>query len=237
MILGLGRIFILSIVGMVENYQRNPDKIIPYNELIKQTILWLLPVNRLWRKRPLYSTVSFTFHIGLILVPLFYGAHVLLWKKSVGLAWFSIPQILADILTLLVIAGGTVLFLMRVLHEPARALSRKQDYIWPLLLAVPFITGYICAHNGINPKTYQHMLLLHIYSANLIMVMMPFTKIAHCMLLPLSQLVTGLSWKFPAGAGKRVIETLGYRDNPTWVEEPRLNSIPIEKSEEEMVTK
>jgi nitrate reductase gamma subunit len=237
MILGLGRIFILSVIGMVENYQRNPDKIIPYKELISKTITWLLPVNRLWRKRPVYSTVSLLFHVGLLLVPLFYGAHVLLWEKSVGLAWFSIPQILADILTLVVIAGGTVLFLMRALHAPARALSRNQDYIWPLLLIVPFITGYICAHNGINPSVYRWMMLLHVYSANLIMVMIPFTKIAHCMLLPLSQLVTGLSWKFPAGAGGRVIETLGYSNTPTWVEEPRLNRIPIDKPEEEMVTK
>ena len=32
---------------------------------------WLFPLGRLWRKRPVYSTVSFLFHVGLILVPLF----------------------------------------------------------------------------------------------------------------------------------------------------------------------
>jgi len=71
------------------------------------------------------------------------------------------------------------------------------------------------------------MMLIHVLSADLIMVMIPFTKIAHCMLLPLSQLVTGISWKFPPGAGDRVIETLGYEDRPTWVEKPRL-SRPLE---------
>jgi nitrate reductase gamma subunit len=205
--------------------------------MLIKTITWLLPINRLWTKRPIYSTVSVLFHIGLIMVPLFYGAHVLYWERSIGLTWWSLSPAVADILTLIVIAAGIVLFLMRILYSPARALSRKQDYIWPLLLIVPFITGYICAHNGISPRMYQWMMLVHIYSANLILVMIPFTKIAHCMLLPLSQLVTGLSWKFPAGAGDRVIETLGYRDRPTWIEEPRLRKSLIKDSSKETVTK
>lgn len=235
MILGLGRIFILSVVGMIENYRRSSDKIVPYKDLVGKTISWLIPVNRLWRKRPVYSTASFAFHVGLILVPLFYGAHVLLWEKSLGFAWFSISQTLADILTIVVVLSGIVLFLMRALYRPARALSRKQDYVWPLLLIMPFLTGYICAHWNVSSLTYQWMMLIHIYSANLVMVMIPFTKVAHCMLLPLSQLVTGLSWKFPAGVGDRVIEALGYRDRPTWMEKPRLKTKLLRNAEEKVI--
>lgn len=237
MTLGLGRILLLSIIGMIENYRRNPDRIVPYKDLLIKTIAWLLPVNRLWKKRPVYSTVSFLFHLGLILVPLFYGAHVLLWEKSVGFAWFSISGRLADALTIVVVIGGIVLFLMRALYSPARALSRKQDYVWPLLLVVPFLTGYICAHWIISPGAYHWTMFLHIYSANLIMILIPFTKIAHCILLPLSQLVTGLSWKFPAGAGDRVIEALGYRERPTWVEGARLERSLLEISGKESVSK
>ena len=54
------------------------------------------------------------------------------------------------------------------------------------------------------------------------MLLMPFSKVAHCILMPFSQYVTGLAWKFPVGAGDRVAETLGYADRPTWVERPRL---------------
>jgi hypothetical protein len=69
---------------------------------------------------------------------------------------------------------------------------------------------------------YQRMMLFHVWSGDLIMLLLPFTKIAHCVLLPLSQYVTGLAWKFPSGAGQRVVDTLGYGDRPTWVERPRL---------------
>ena len=222
MLLGLARIVVLTIIGMVEAYRRNEDRIVNWKELINKTFAWLFPITRLLRKRPVYSLISFLFHIGLILVPLFLAAHVLLWEKSVGFAWFAIPQSLADYLTPIVIIGGLILFLMRALYGPARAISRKQDYVWPLLIIVPFLTGYICVNSAVSPAVYRWMMLIHIFSANLIMVMIPFTKIAHCILIPFSQLVTAIGWKFPKGAGDKVIETLGFKDRPTWVEQPRL---------------
>lgn len=231
MLLGLARIVVLTIIGMVENYRNNPDKIIPFKDVIAKTFSWLFPIVKLFTKRPVYSLVSFCFHVGLILVPLFTTAHVLLWKKSLGFAWFSLPQPLSETLTIIVIFAALLLFLMRVLYQPARVLSRKQDYFWPLLLMVPFITGGICSNASLNPGTYQGLMLVHIYAADAIMLMIPFTKIAHCVLMPLSQLVTALSWKFRAGAGDEVIETLGYADRPTWVEKPRVEESPVSMSE------
>jgi hypothetical protein len=67
-------------------------------------------------------------------------------------------------------------------------------------------------------------MLLHVYSADLIMLMIPFTKIAHCVLAPLSQLVTAISWKFVPGAGDRVAATLGHADQPSWSENARLRT-------------
>ena len=52
-------------------------------------------------------------------------------------------------------------------------------------------------------------MLVHVYAGDLIMLMIPFTKIAHCVLMPLSQLVTSIAWKFPAGAGDRVAGDTG----------------------------
>jgi hypothetical protein len=87
---------------------------------------------------------------------------------------------------------------------------------------IPFITGFLCTNVAIGPKTYQSLMLVHVYSANLIMLLIPFTKIAHCVLAPLSQVVTAIAWKFPAGAGDRVAATLGYADRPTWLPKARL---------------
>ena len=224
MVLGLLRIFFLTIVGMVKAYRRNPDKVVPWKDLTIKTIGWLFPFGNLWTKRPVYSMVSFLFHVGLILVPLFLAAHVLLWKRGLGFGWPALPQVVADWLTVTVLVAGLGLFAGRVFHRGARSLSRPQDYVWPLLLVIPFATGYVCSNVSIGPRSYQWFMLVHVCAGNLIMVMIPFTKIAHCVLMPLSQFVTEIAWKFPAGAGDRVIATLGYADRPTWVEEPRLTS-------------
>jgi len=224
MLLGLSRVFLLTIVGIAEAYRRNSDRIVPWREIAKQTLAWLFPVRRLWRKRPFYSTASFLFHVGLLLVPFFLAAHVRLWQRSTSLAWPALPQKAADWLTLLVIVTGLALFGGRVFHRASRALSRRQDYMWPLLLVVPFVTGFICSNAALRPGTYQTLMLFHVYSADLIMLMIPFTKIAHCVLTPLSQAVTAVSWKFVPGAGDKVAATLGYAERPTWVAKSRLGA-------------
>lgn len=237
MILGLLRILVLTAIGIVESYGRNPDKIVSWKGIVKQTLGWLAPLGRLWNKRPVYSSISVLFHAGLLLVPFFLAAHVLLWKRSVGFAWPALPQPAADWLTLLVIASALGLILGRAAHSGARSLSRFQDYTWLVLLAVPFATGYLCANAAVGPKSYQNVMLLHVYSADLVMAMIPFTKIAHCVLAPLSQLVTGIAWKFPAGAGDRVAATLGYADRPSWAPRARVGVAAPAPAEEKVQTK
>jgi nitrate reductase gamma subunit len=226
MILGLLRIFLVTLLGVKEAYQRNSDKIVSWKEIRNQTIRWLFPLGRLWSERPIYSLFSFLFHVGMIVTPLFLVSHVLLWRNSVGFSWPALPQTLANWLTLLVIFAGTGIFLGRVLHSGTRKLSKFQDFLWPLLIMTPFVTGYIASNAVIRPRTYQEMMLVHIYAGDFILLMIPFTRLAHCVLAPLSQLVTGVAWKFPAGAGDRVAETLGFADRPTWVPKARLATAP-----------
>lgn len=226
MLLGLARILILTALGIREAYGRSPDKIVPWKEIRNQTLGWLFPIGRLWRQRPIYSSISFLFHAGIIAVPLLLASHILLWRDAVGFGWPALPQELANWLTLLVIVAGLGLFFGRVMDSRSRKVSRFQDYLWPLLIVTPFATGYIASNAVIGPLTYQQMMLLHVYAGDLILLMIPFTKLAHCVLAPLSQLVTGVAWKFPAGAGDRVIETLGFADRPTWMPKSRLAAEP-----------
>lgn len=234
MVLGLARVLLLTLISTAEAYRRNPDRILPWKDMTVRTLGWLLPLGRLWHERPLYSTVSFLFHLGLIPVPLFLAAHVLLWKRAVGFAWPALPQPVADWLTLLVIVTAVVLLASRILAQATRRLSGFQEYLWPLLLATPFFTGYLCSHARLTPAGYDALMLVHVYSGNLIMVLIPFTKIAHCVLVPLSQYVTGVAWKFVPGAGDRVAATLGYADRPTWAERPRValhpSTVPSEEA-------
>jgi len=214
MVLGLVRIFVLDIWGLLEAYLRAGDKTVSWKSAIKKTIGWLLPFNRAATNRPFYSFFSILFHFGLILVPIFLYAHVQLWEKSLGFSWVTLSKYWADTLTVSTIIFALLLFLGRVSSRESRFISRKQDYFWPLLLIIPFISGYICANFSVSPIAYQSILLLHILSGELIFILLPFTKIAHCVLMPLSQFIIAVAWKFPADTDNDIAITLKKKGEP-----------------------
>ena len=214
MILGLLRILILDLWGLLEAYSKAGDKTVPWGSAFKKTINWLIPINRAAKTRPFYSLFSILFHVGLILVPIFLYAHVQLWKGSLGFGWIALSKRWADILTISTIVFGILLFIGRVSFRESRFISRKQDYLWPLLLIVPFITGFICANMAVSPQGYQVSMLIHVLSGELIFMLLPFTKIAHCVIMPLSQFIIAVAWRFPPGTDDDIATTLKKKGEP-----------------------
>ncbi len=214
MILGLIRIIYLEIGGILEAYGRAGDKNIPWGQAFKNSLSWLIPIGKLRNSRPIYSVFSILFHIGLLLVPIFLFAHVALWEKGLGIRWFTLGSIWADALTLTTIVTGIALVIARWGSKDSRFISRRQDYLWPLLLLLPFGTGFICSNMDISPAAYQWLMLLHVMSANVIFVLIPFSKISHCVINPLSQFVITLAWKFPANKDEDICITLNKPGAP-----------------------
>ncbi len=214
MLLGLFRIFFLDIWGMYKAYRKAGDKKMPWKLIISRTWEWIFPVKRVAGNFRIYSIISILFHVGLIIVPIFLFAHVQLWKESVGISWLTLPYSWAFWLTIGTIVFAVSLFIGRLTIKPTKALSKKQDYIWLLLLLIPFVTGFVCANLNVDPKSYQFFMLVHVLSANLIFVLIPFSKIAHCVLAPLSQIVCTLAWKFPPNTDDDVCTTLNKKGAP-----------------------
>jgi len=214
MVFGLLRILVLDIFAAYEAYRRAGDKSLPWSLITRRTAQWFLPFNRIFRNRPFYSTFSMLFHVGLILVPIFLLAHVQLWQSAIGISWPTLPKTWADWLTIGTIAFALILFAGRIFSKTSTFLSRKQDFLWPLVLAIPFITGYVCANSQIGPGGYRLVMLVHILSAETIFILLPFTKIAHCVLIPLSQFISNLAWKFPAETDDAVCTTLNKKEAP-----------------------
>ncbi|MCL5991980.1 MAG: hypothetical protein M1419_07755 [Bacteroidetes bacterium] len=210
MILGLIRVFVLSLINGCEAKKKAKDKSIPKGYVRKMTFGFLFPL-RAFRVKPVYAFVSILFHIGLLITPIFLFDHALLFQNSIGISWIdlTLSKQLADWLTILTIITGIILLLIRLSSKTSRFISRNQDYLWPLLLLIPFISGLVCAQFTVEPDVYNIFMLIHILSGCLIFILMPFTKIAHCILLPLSQWITARAWKFPPDAGEKVYIDLG----------------------------
>lgn len=210
MLLGLFRLIVLSIINGLEAKGKAKDKAIPLNYVRKLSWGFIIPIRSL-RVKPLYSIVSIIFHIGLILTPILLFDHNLLFENSIGfsLIGLSLSKNVADILTIVTVITGLILLIMRASTKESRFLSRKQEYLWLVLIIIPFLTGIIISQTSVSPDTYQFFFLLHLLSGALIFVLIPFTKIAHCVLMPIGQWITARSWKFTHEGGEFVTISLG----------------------------
>ena len=213
MLLGLVRHLGLTVWEGVQAYRRGGDKSYPVGKLIEATFQWLFPVGRL-RNRVLFSLTTLLFHVGVILVPLFLAGHIKLWREGIGLSWPALPNGISTTLTWIVIAASIAVVVQRVGAKDSRALSRFQDYALPLFIAVPFLSGFLVMHPAWNPFNRDPVLLVHVLSADLLIFLVPITKLSHMILLPFTQLVSELAWHFPPDAGSRVAVTLGKENEP-----------------------
>ena len=214
LVLGLIRIFYLDIQGAWKAYRKTDDKKMPWKLIISRTFEWFFPAKRLKGNFRFFSVFSILFHVGLILVPIFLFAHIQLWENSVGISWIALPYSVAFWLTISTILFGAALFITRLVNRTAKALSRKQDYLWLILLLIPFVTGFICANLNIVPSYYRFFMLVHVLAGELIFVLIPFSKIAHCVLAPLSQIISTLAWKFPPDTDDKISTTLNKKGAP-----------------------
>ena len=213
MILGLLRHVVFTILETRRVMQRAGDKNVPYRQVWRNTLAWLFPVTRL-RQRFVYSLSTLVFHIAIIVVPVFLSAHIVLWQRNLGLSWPALPSAAADILTIIAVVAAVAIVAQRIAFADARSLSRFQDYVLPLVIALPFVAGLLAAHPQWNPFRYEATLLVHVISANLVFILVPLTKISHCVLLPLTQVLSEAAWHFPADSGSKVAVALGKENEP-----------------------
>jgi nitrate reductase gamma subunit len=213
-VLGLLRHVALSIWGMRQILRHAGDKRLDLGAVVERTFTHLNPARWFKGNRGLYSVVSTLFHVGLILVPIFLAGHIRLWRRGIGIGWPALPVSVADALTILTLVAGALLLVGRASYVASRQMSRLQDWLLPPLILVEFLTGYLLGHPASNPLDLQLVTFLHVGVGDLLLVMTPFTKIAHCALLPFSQLVSELAWRFVPGAGREVVKTLGKEGQP-----------------------
>jgi len=209
LILGLGRHVLLSIWGYLRARHTAGGHKVHFAPTLWQTVRYGNPLRYLFRTRGLYSALTALMHVGLIVVPLFLAGHIVLWERSLGFAWFGLPAGVADILTLLTIATAVAVLVARAAYAGSRRISRFQDWLFPPLIVVLFGSGFLMAHPPLDVLPYPASRLIHVLTGNLLLVLIPTTKLAHMVLLPFSRAVAEVGWRFVPGSGDRVQDTLG----------------------------
>ena len=182
--------FIIFICGMggrlafLFYLSRKKDQIV-YNHSsfswgIKSIAHWLVPWGSAsMRNQPFFTLMAFSFHLSLLAVPLFLNAHNIMWDEAFGLSLWSMPAVVADGMTIILIVSAGFLIIRRIRRAEVRILTSAWDYTLLILTTAPFITGLFAYHQW---GPYETLLILHILSAQVLLILIPFTKLSHMIL-------------------------------------------------------
>ena len=151
---------------------------------IRSMFMWSIPfVAKNWRLRPVFTIVTFAFHICLLGVPLFLMAHVIHWSEgTLGVSYWSLPDQVADWMTVVVVVACVFFAVRRIVVPEAKYVTNAKDFLMLVLVAAPFITGFLAYHQIFD---YKVMIILHILSGEVWLAIIPFTWLSHMLLAPM----------------------------------------------------
>ncbi len=150
---------------------------------------WIIPfANINSRERPIFTIVTFAFHICLLAVPIFLLAHVILWDESFSISWWTLPDAVADIMALIVVFGCGYFLWRRITQPEVKFVTFASDHVILAIVAAPFITGFLAYHQWLG---YKFWLILHILAGEVMLVAIPFTRLAHMIYAPFTRAYIG----------------------------------------------
>ena len=137
----------------------------------------LLPFHNAVLKKPLYSLLRYAFHVCLFVVPIWYAGHISLWEESrFEWYWTPIPDEWADTMTWVVLAACSYFLIRRIILGIIRKSAAVIDFLFIILTALPFLTGYFYTHGSLDhiPFFETYMWYFHILSAEAMLLMIVF---------------------------------------------------------------
>lgn len=156
---------------------------------LRSIFRWIVPFATVnWRRNPLLTIVTFSFHICLVLTPIFLLSHIVLWETSWNMSWWTLPDALADFMTIIVILCCVYFFVRRLVAAEVRFVTYPSDWVVLLIVAAPFISGFLAYHQWFG---YRFFTLFHILSGEVMLAAIPFTRLGHMILSPLTRAYMG----------------------------------------------
>lgn len=167
---------------------------------LRSVFFWLFPFGtRSWRQKPGMTILFFVFHIGLVITPIFLQAHNIILKERWGFSLWTLPEPIADVMTVAVIAAGLFLVLRRIAFAEVRILTTAYDYLLLAIAVAPFVTGLLAR---LQVSGYSSWMVAHIICGEIMLIAIPFTKLSHVVLFFLSRAQIGMDYGIKRGGMK-----------------------------------
>jgi nitrate reductase gamma subunit len=133
------------------------------------------------KRSPVSYIGGYIFHIGLAIVVFGFAPHILLVKNLTGLSWPGLPSQFIDLAAVVTMAAMVVVLVDRINKPVKRFLSTFGDWFAWAVTFLPVLTGWLAVQHLLLP--YTLMLALHILSVEILLIVLPFTKLFHAFTL------------------------------------------------------
>ena len=186
--------------GRLDRVAYTEHAVYGFRGAVRSIVYWLIPFGtHSWRFYKGMTVLVFAFHIGLLFTPIFLRAHNIILKERWGFSLWSLPEGVADILTIVVIVAGVFLLLRRIAFPEVRIITTAYDYLLLAIAVAPFVTGFMAYHQD---PDYHFWLIAHILCGEIMLVAIPFTKLSHFVLFFLSRAQIGMDFGIKRGGMK-----------------------------------
>lgn len=167
---------------------------------LRSIFFWLIPFGtRSWRFYPGFTVLVFVFHTCLLVTPVFLVGHNVLLMERFGFSLPTLPEGLADVMTMAVIVTAVFIVLRRIALPEVRILTKPYDFLILGIAVAPFLTGFLAYHQIGN---YDFWIVAHVLSGEIMLVAIPFTKLSHFLLFFLSRAQLGMDYGIKRGGMK-----------------------------------
>jgi nitrate reductase gamma subunit len=168
---------------------------------VRSIVAWIVPFgSQGWKVKPLFTIMFFTFHIGIVVTPIFLLGHAVILKQRFGLGWPALPMCVADVLTIAMLCAAVFIVIRRICLPEVRIVTSLYDYALLLITAAPFVTGFMAVHQ--LGGDYTFWLYAHILCGEIMLLAVPFTKLFHVVGFFLSRGQLGMDFGIKRGGMK-----------------------------------
>lgn len=148
-----------------------------------------LPAPGMLRRSPVTYLGSYVFHIGFFVVVVLAARHIDVIEELSGISWPALPKRATDAVALASILALLILLIDRLRDRVKRTLSGAGDYVAWALTMLPLLTGFLAHHRLL--LGHSSMLSLHVLSVEILLMALPFTRLAHAFTLFIARWYNG----------------------------------------------
>jgi len=142
---------------------------------------------------------AYAYHIALALVAFGFAPHIAFIARHLGFGWTPLPDAVTYVATAVAIVGLITALVVRLTDGVLRLLSSFDDYFSWFVTMAPLLTGMALIERPYFPApavapalpTTPELLAIHLLSLELLLLWLPFGKLAHAALVFVSRWRTG----------------------------------------------